>query len=209
MKGADVEENTSSLSRWQKVEKMHPHKMLIILSVVGSSLIFFFMILAFTLSMLEADRFNTIAFPKSFIVSAFTILLSSFMLARAMPAYLNDDLQEVKRSLAYTLILGLAFAASQFIGWQELDLAGIGFVGERSGAYIYVISGLHLVHLVGGLFFLSFLYVKVARKQSDPVASLIYLTTPYEKIRLEMLSIWWHFMDVLWLILFFYFLFTF
>ncbi|MFZ6664370.1 cytochrome c oxidase subunit 3 [Peijinzhouia sedimentorum] len=209
MKGADVEENTSSLSRWQKVEKMHPHKMLIILSVVGSSLIFFFMILAFTLSMLEANRFNTIAFPKSFIVSAFTILLSSFMLARAMPAYLNDDLQEVKRSLAYTLILGLAFAASQFIGWQELDLAGIGFVGERSGAYIYVISGLHLVHLVGGLLFLGFLYLKVARKQSDPVASLIYLTTPYEKIRLEMLSIWWHFMDVLWLILFFYFLFTF
>jgi hypothetical protein len=45
MKGADVEESTSSLSRWQKVEKMHPHKMLIILSVVGSSLIFFFMIL--------------------------------------------------------------------------------------------------------------------------------------------------------------------
>lgn len=188
---------------------MHPHKMLIILSVVGSSLIFFFMILAFTVSMLEADRFNTIAFPKSFIVSAFAILLSSFMLARAMPAYLNDDLREVKRSLAYTLILGLAFAASQFIGWKELDLAGIGFVGERSGAYIYVISGLHLVHLVGGLLFLCFLYLKVARKQSDPVDSLIYLTTPYEKIRLEMLSIWWHFMDVLWLILFFYFLFTF
>ena len=204
-----MEESTSSLSRWQKVEKMHPHKMLIILSVVGSSLIFFFMILAFTVSMLEADRFNTIAFPKSFIVSAFAILLSSFMLARAMPAYLNDDLREVKRSLAHTLILGLAFAASQFIGWQELDLAGIGFVGERSGAYIYVISGLHLVHLVGGLLFLVFLYLKVSRKLSDPVASLIYLTTPYEKIRLEMLSIWWHFMDVLWLILFFYFLFTF
>jgi cytochrome c oxidase subunit 3 len=204
-----VEENISNLSRWQKVEKMHPHKMLIILSVVGSSLIFFFMILAFTLSMLEADRFNTISFPKSFIVSAFAILLSSFMLARAMPAYLNDDLREVKRSLAYTLILGLAFAASQFIGWQELDLAGVGFVGERSGAYIYVISGLHLVHLVGGLLFLGFLYANVSRKQSDPVASLIYLTTPYEKIKLEMLSIWWHFMDVLWLILFFYFLFTF
>ena len=167
------------------------------------------MILAFTLSILEADRFSTIAFPKSFIVSAFAILLSSFMLARAMPAYLNDDLREVKRSLAYTLILGLAFAVSQFIGWQELDLAGIGFAGERSGAYIYVISGLHLIHLVGGLLFLAFLYVKVSRKQSDPVASLIYLTTPYEKIRLEMLSIWWHFMDILWLILFFYFLFTF
>jgi cytochrome c oxidase subunit 3 len=197
------------LSSWARIEKMHAHKTMILLSMVGSTLIFLFLITAFSLSFFDGSSFAYIQFPKAFVVSSFLILLSSYFLSKTLAYYNSDNILSLNKALGITLLFGVAFALSQFIGWKELNLAGIYFSGERSGAYLYVISGIHLAHLLGGLIFLGFLFSKTRRASKDPVETLIYLTTPYEKIRLEMISLWWHFMDALWIFLFFWFLFTF
>lgn len=191
-----------------RLEKIHPHKMLLYLSIFGSSLIFLFMITAYTFSRPEDDLIN-FSMPKSFIVSLVLLLLSSFFISKVLPAFKKDNIKEVKRSLEMTLLLGLAFTISQYVGWYEMNRSGIYLSGEGSGAYLYVISGLHVLHLAAGLAFLTLTYTKVSTTSRDPVKALIMVTNPYQRIRLEMLATYWHFIDILWVGLFFYFLFSF
>ena len=191
---------------WQKIERAHPHKMLIILSVIGSTLLFAFMIIALSSAFQRADVALNIRMPKFFTISSFLILISSFYLLRVPPAYQQDDMATVVQNLKRTLWFGLGFGLSQLIGWQELDMSGIKLAGNSVGSYIYMLSGLHLLHMVGGVIFVSVLYRTAQKAKQDAVKSFIYLANPYEKVRLEMLSIWWHFMDILWLVFFFYFL---
>ncbi len=192
-----------------KLEKIHPHLMLIYLTIIGSSLIFLFIILAYTINKADSGFFLNIQFPKSFSVSLVVLLISSFSLSKAIPAYENGNIDVLKKSLGITLILGVLFTICQYIGWYELNKAGVYLTGEASGAYLYVISGMHALHLAFGIAFLSTTYFKVMGISKDPVRTLIMETNPYHKIKLKMLSVYWHYLDVMWVFLFFYFLFSF
>lgn len=196
-------------STFSRIENIHPHKMLLYLAMFGSSLIFLFMIIGYSVSAPDANDYIRFKFPKAFIVSLVLLLLSSFSISKALPAFRRDDVKALKRYLAITLFLGLAFTISQYIGWYELKQSGIYLSGKAAGSYLYVISGLHVLHLAGGLVFLTLLYTKMSRIARDPVKTLIMVTNPYEKIRMEMLAAYWHFIDIMWVMLFFYFLFSF
>jgi cytochrome c oxidase subunit 3 len=194
---------------FSKIEKLHPHKMLLYLSIFGSCLIFLFMIIGHISSKPDADDFIRFKFPRAFIVSLVLLLLSSFSISKVLPAYLKDDMKTLKWYLGVTLFLGISFTMSQYIGWYELKQSGIYFSGKAAGSYLYVISGLHILHLAGGLVFLTLMYTHISRIARDPVKTLIMVTNPYERIRIEMLTIYWHFVDIIWVCLFFYFLFSF
>lgn len=196
-------------STFSRIENIHPHKMLLYLAMFGSSLIFLFMIIGYSVSAPDANDYIRFKFPKAFIVSLVLLLLSSFSISKALPAFRRDDVKALKRYLAITLFLGLAFTISQYIGWYELKQSGIYLSGKAAGSYLYVILGLHVLHLAGGLVFLTLLYTKMSRIARDPVKTLIMVTNPYEKIRMEMLAAYWHFIDIMWVMLFFYFLFSF
>lgn len=191
-----------------RLEKIHPHKMLLYLAIFGSSLVFLFMVTAYTFSRPEEDFIN-FTMPKSFIVSLVVLLLSSFAISKALPAFRKDKIKEVKRAVEIALFLGLIFTICQYMGWYELNKSGIHLTGKDSGAYLYIISGLHILHLAGGLVFLTLAYTKISTVSRDPVKTLIMVTNPYQRVRLEMLVTYWHFVDVLWIVLFFYFLFSF
>ncbi len=195
-------------STMQRLEKIHPHKMLLYLGIFGSSLVFLFMITAYTFSRPEEDFIN-FAMPKSFVVSLVLLLFSSFAISKALPAFKKDKLKDVKRAIEIALFLGLAFTMSQYVGWYELNKSGIHLTGKDSGAYLYIISGLHVLHLAAGVVFLTLAYTKITTVSRDPVKSLIVITNPYERTRLEMLVTYWQFVDILWVVLFFYFLFSF
>jgi len=62
--------------------------------------------------------------------------------------------------------------------------------------------------LVAGLAFLCYLLVNTIWVSKDPIRTLIMVTNPYEKIKLQIFVIYWQFLDMLWLVLFFYFLFA-
>ena len=205
-KNTEKAERNNAITR---LEQLHPHKTLLYLAIFGSSLLFVFLIVSYSLSLRDADIFFNFAFPKAFIVSLVLLLFSSYTMTRVVPAFVKDDLTTVKNSLGLTLLLGIAFTISQYVGWAELYRSGIYLSGEASGAYLYVISGLHVFHLAGGLVVLTIMYTQLSAISRDPVKKLIMVTNPYQKIKLEMLASYWHFVDALWLILFFYFLFSF
>lgn len=194
---------------FRKMEQMHPHEVLVYVSMVGSTVIFFFTILAFTVSKpAEADFFR-FEFPKSFIVSTVVLLVSNYTVTKVLPHYLNDDLDGIKKWLGITFLLGLVFACFQITGWKELQAHNILFTGERSGAYLYVISGLHVIHMAGVLGFLLYLLLESHSVSKDVVKHLMYSTSPYQKVKFKILSNCWHFVDAVWVAIFFYFLFSF
>lgn len=202
-------EKAERVNAIERLEKLHPHKTLLYLAIFGSTLVFLFMIVSYTISHRGPETFINFEFPKAFIVSLVLLLFSSYTITKVLPAFLREDLKVVRNSLGITLLLGVAFTISQYVGWAELYRSGIYLSGKASGAYLYVISGLHVLHLAAGLVFLTVVYTQLSAVSRDPVKTLIMVTNPYQKIKLEMLAAYWHFVDALWLILFFYFLFSF
>ncbi|MHC2992648.1 cytochrome c oxidase subunit III, partial [Pontibacter sp. HJ8] len=114
----------------------------------------------------------------------------------------KDKLKKMTRYLAITFGLGVGFIGAQLLGWRELSESGAYFTGKASGTYLYIISALHLLHLLGGMIFLAFLLFKTAHMASDGVRTLVFIRDPYRRLQLAMLCSYWHFIGMLWLSLY-------
>ncbi len=119
-----------------------------------------------------------------------------------MPQYLQDRTEKVKQYLWATLLLGLGFTALQLVGWKELATNGIDFQGIASGSFLYVLTGIHIVHLVGAMIFAARLISKVNACEKDEVKNLIFLSNPFDRMTFQLFVIYWKFMDIVWIILF-------
>ncbi len=194
---------------FQKIENMHPYRTILYLGMFSSGLLFFFLTTAFVLSQPGSGVYDQFIIPKSFILSTLIILVSTYTSGQITPGFLSDQPEKAKKYLFYTFLLGLFFSASQFLGWTELSEMGIDFRGLPSGSFLYLLSGIHLFHLAGALIYALVLLVQISKKEKDPVKSLILLTNPYEKMKLDLFSVYWKFMDAVWLILFLLFLWMF
>lgn len=147
-------------------------------------------------------------FPKVFIISIIIMLLSSFSLSHMSYAVEKEQLSQLRNYMLTAFILGLSFAIFQYIGWQQLKHQGLFLAGKAAPTYLYIITGMHLVHFISAMILLSIYMIDVYRFEKDPVKILIFVTNPYEKIKLEILNSYWQYLNVLWMILFFYFLYT-
>jgi len=133
--------------------------------------------------------------PSGFYFSTGIILLSSLTINLALTAAKKDKLQAISMWLIVTFILGLAFAVAQYNAWGELYVNKIYFAGKQSnssGSFLYVITGLHIAHLLGGLLYLSGIIVRSLKQQFNS----------QNLLKLKLIGIYWHFLDLLWIYLF-------
>ena len=150
------------------------------------------------------------ALPRYFSLSTIVLLISSYTMAQAPRLYAQDELPGLARCLGATLLLGGVFVGLQLLGWRELLQNGVAFRGEgsrSSGQFLYLISALHIAHLLGGLLLLLVVLLRVTHAGRDAVRSLVFIRNPYHRRHLRLLSTYWHFIDVLWVALFGVFLF--
>lgn len=194
---------------FQKIENMHPYQTLMYLGMFGSGLIFLFMTAAFLASATGNTEGLGFKMPKSFILSTFVIIFSGYTVSKMLLHFKEESLLKLKNSLLLTFMLGLAFTILQFVGWKELALLGIDFAGIPSGSFLYVLSGIHVFHLLGAMVFAIIMLVKYNRTEKDEIKHLVLLTNPYEKMQIQLFTTYWHFMDVVWLLLFMIFVLTF
>jgi len=141
----------------------------------------------------------TFGLPTAFFVSTAIILLSSITMNMALQAIKKDNNAGLMRFIIITLVLGLAFGISQYLGWSALVKNNVYFTGTQSnaaGSFLYVLTGLHLVHIFGGLVALGITFFKSVRKKYNP--------SNYFGVRL--CAIYWHFLDGLWIYLFLFML---
>jgi cytochrome c oxidase subunit III len=137
----------------------------------------------------------TFELPSIFFISTVIILLSSASMIYAFNGAKNNRFQNVKIGLALTFVLGLVFCYFQFEGWGYLIDKGIYFMGSQSkasGSYLYLFTLIHLLHIVSGLLVLLYCFVKSLKNN--------YKSEQF--LGLKMASVYWHFLDLLWVFLF-------
>ena len=195
-------------SAFQRMERVPPLLMMLYLGLIGIGVLFLFLVATYAYTHYQARLPAGLKpFPKFFSISTIVLLISSYVLAQAPRLYRTDDVANLSRCLGATLLLGCIFAGLQVLGWRELMLQGIFFEGQASGTYVYLISALHVVHLLGGMLFLLALLLRTMHASRDAVRTLVFIRNPYRRLQLRLLSIYWHFIDVLWVVLFVVFVF--
>lgn len=133
--------------------------------------------------------------PIMFYVSTAVIVLSSFTFHWAHLAAKKNEIKKVTVGVLLTFILGLLFTVFQIMAWQDLVKQEVFFAGKQSVAgssYLYVLSGMHLVHLLGGLIALMVVFFKSAAKRYNSENNL----------GIQLAGIYWHFLGGLWVYLF-------
>jgi cytochrome c oxidase subunit 3 len=93
-------------------------------------------------------------------------------------------------------LLGLVFLASQLSAWRQLSAQGVYLSSHPHSSFFYLLTGAHGVHLAGGLLVLIFLWVRSRREPGTP------LVAAKRQAAADAVSIYWHFMDALWIYLF-------
>jgi cytochrome c oxidase subunit III len=201
--------NKRKLMDFSRIEKFHPYKTFLFFALLGSTVVFMSITFLYLLSLSKTLPLANFKLPKPFFLSTLLLLFSSFSISKSVNAYKQDSFNTLLSSLGITLVLGLAFAVSQILGWKKLVDSGFFLQTHARVSYLYLISGIHFLHIFIGLIFLSVITISAYFKSKDAVKSLLYFTNDYEQTKLELAIIFWHFVDFLWLGLFLIFLFTF
>lgn len=172
-------------------QSMHPQKFALWLFLVTVLMIFAALTSAYLVR--QADG-NWLLFelPGLFYVTTAIILASSATMHWAYVSVKKDNLETAKLAISITTVLGVAFLIGQLMAWSDLVKHSIYLVGNPSGSFVYIISGLHGLHIIGGVIFLAIVLVSLFRYK-------IHSKNP---LRIEMCATYWHFLDVLWLYLF-------
>jgi len=199
----------SSSTWFQRIENMHPYQTLMYLGMFGSGLIFTFMALAFVLTGIETNEVPGFSMPKAFIGSTFILLFSGYSVSKLRLHFKEEDLSKLKNKLLVTFISGLIFISLQLLGWKELTAMGIDFTGLPKGSFLYVLSGIHVFHLIVAMIFALIMLIQYSKKEKDEIQHLIFITNPFEKMRIQLFTTYWHFMDMIWIVLFFTFVLAF
>jgi len=144
----------------------------------------------------SGDDWRPIQMPKVLWLSTVVILISSFTMevSRRSLKALNDA--AYGRWLAITLILGLGFLASQLMAWRQLVRQGVYMSSNPHSSFFYLFTAAHGLHLFGGILALGYLMLRTTRKRDTVEGELKRLGAA------EAATIYWHFMDGLWVALF-------
>ena len=193
----------------QRLENLHPYEMLLYLAMVGSGLIFLFLPLAFLFSGRQYLQGLNEQMPFAFSVSTFLLVLSGYTAVKMRLHYQEENSVKLYRSLQMTFGLGILFMGFQVLGWIELTDKGINFTGLPSGSFLYVLSGIHVIHLFGAMVFAVILLRELRKIEQDAIRKLVWTKNPFEKLRIRLFTVYWQFMDAIWLVLFLLFVLSF
>lgn len=142
------------------------------------------------------NDWRPIAMPRMLWVSTALILTSSLTIAIARNALKRRDHSSYKRWLLATVALGLCFLATQLLAWRQLVAQGIYVSTNPHSSFFYLLTAVHGAHLLGGIFGLDYLLLRSWRKASDERGEA------KKEAAAGAVTLYWHFMDGLWVYLF-------
>lgn len=174
-----------------RVKSVHPKKFAMWLFIVSVIMIFISLSSAYIVKKAEGD-WLLFEFPSMFKVTSLIIVLSSISMHWAYISAKRNNIQAIRWSLALTTILAIGFVVGQYISWTELVAQDVFFVGNPAGSFIYVFTGLHALHLIGGVIFLLIVLTNAFK----------YKVHSKSMAQIEMCATYWHFLGGLWLYLY-------
>ena len=121
------------------------------------------------------------------------LLTSSWYVANAAEAARRGAGARSARLLSFAMLCGAGFVVVKFFEYREKILAGHGLVGDDFFMFYFMLTGIHLAHVLIGLAVLQWLR---RRTQRRPVPE------PQDIVILESGASFWHLVDILWIVLF-------
>lgn len=188
-----------SLQEELKVAKRKSAKPMLWISMVSMVMFFAGLTSAYVVSMNRED-WVTFDLPQAFYISTVLIVLSSITLFFSQNLLKKDNIKGSFILLLVTLVLGLGFVWYQWVGFNELKNTGLYFTGPESTvstSFIIGITFMHVLHLLAGVIVLLVVIYNHFKKK--------YASS--NMLGFELGAIFWHFVDVLWIYLFFFFYF--
>ena len=175
-----------------KVEKTKIHPLKFVMWAGCASIVMMFAGLS-SAYIVKRNQANWLTFdiPLIFWYSTAVIILSSLTILLCRKAFINREMRQYKGWLAVTTLLGITFVCLQYIGFQQLWASGITLTRNVSFSFLYIIVGLHALHVMGGVVALIILYLK----------SFSTRRKNYSSMSIELMNTYWHFVDFLWIYL--------
>jgi cytochrome c oxidase subunit 3 len=190
--------------------KIHPQKFMMWLSI-GSMVMAFAGLTSGYMVRQAQGNWRYYELPAMFWYSTLAIVISSVTMHMSVKAFKSREIPKFKKLITVTLMLGVIFGLLQYGGFYQLyhqlqqikingqvlnESAGVKVNGNPSESFLYVIAGLHLAHLFGGIVALIIVYIRNFRPNIKV----------YNSTGLEITATYWHFVDILWVYLFVFFL---
>jgi cytochrome c oxidase subunit 3 len=136
--------------------------------------------------------------PAMLWVSTALILASSATFEVARRALVRGAREVYRRWITLSLALGFGFLVAQLLAWRGLVGQGIYLATNPHSSFFYLLTGLHALHLVGGIVGLSYLMLRGRRDAAAGAGD----TGVKQRARVEAVGLYWHFMGGLWVYLF-------
>lgn len=180
----------------QQRNKVHPHKFTLWVAMASIIMMFAGLTSAFIVKSGSAG-WQGVQTPVLFWYSTAVLLVSSVTMQAALRAFKQREMSQFRGLFLVTLVLGIAFVILQWNGFQWLWKHGVHFEGAAgAGQFLYIIFGLHALHVLGGLIAI----LVIAAKQ------FFGKTKSYNSVPIEVMSTYWHFVDLLWIYLLVFFI---
>ncbi len=178
-------------------KKIHPHKFTLWVGL-GSVVMMFAGLTSAYIVKGSQPEWSTVEMPQVFYYSTLAILASSVTIQMALKAFKERRMMQYRRLISVTAILGVVFITLQLIGFRQLWTSGINLKGSGAGQFLYIIFGLHVLHVLGGVITLLVIFIKAFSSKMRN----------YNPVTIELASTYWHFVDLLWIYLFVFFMWT-
>ena len=172
--------------------RIHPQSFALYASFASITMFF----IAFTSAYIvkqASGNWLEFAMPSIFFYSTAILLISSASLHYSYSSFKKGKELSYKLCLVLSLILGVTFVTCQYVGWTQLYAEGVDLKRNLSGAFFYLITGMHAAHIVGGI---SAIIVAIIH-----AFTLKFNVTEKRKHRFSLVVHYWHFVDFLWIYL--------
>jgi cytochrome c oxidase subunit 3 len=141
-------------------------------------------------------NWKSVGLPKVFWFSTIAIIASSITVAMAVRSFKQRQMSQYRALIGATLVLGIIFVVLQWMGFNALWEKQVTFKGSGAGQFLYVIFGLHAIHVIGGVIALIVMFCK----------AFMGRVKLYSSVPVEVMATYWHFVDLLWIYLLVFFL---
>jgi cytochrome c oxidase subunit 3 len=179
--------------------KIHPQSFALYASFASIFMMFAAFTSAYIVRQSSGDWLD-FAVPTLFYFSTAALLISSFTIHYSYNSFKNNKEQSYKIFLLISLVLGILFVVLQYNGWSQMFAQGIDMKRNLSGAFFYLITGAHAAHILGGV---SAIIVAIIHAYTLP-----FKVTEKRRHRFSLVVQYWHFVDVLWIYLLVFLLFS-
>jgi len=125
-------------------------------------------------------------------LNTFILITSSVTMVLALAAIQRDNKNRFVGYLSMTLLLGLGFLIIKSFEYQHKIHEGLTISSSLFGSFYYTMTGLHALHIIGGMIFIFYILVRGLRGG--------FSSQHHERV--EYAGLYWHFVDLVWVIIF-------